>query len=161
MTNQKNKTYQLTCLFHPSLNIEKINETIEKIKQAVISNEEVSSEKKDYYSSEPVKKSLAYLIKKQKEAFYWNFNFLFPPKEIDKIRQKLSQEKNILRCSIISRKKTKSKPIKESIDLKIIDKIEPLSDKESPVFKDIRKKSLKEKIKIEDLDKKLEEILNQ
>ena len=162
MENQENKLYQLTCLFDTSTSIEKINQIIEEVRQIIISNEGIASEKN--YSSESIKKKLAYPIKKQNEAFYWDFNFSLSPKEISKLEQKLRYKKSVIRYIITNRKKLKLKQkiVKKPIDFKMIDKIEPLPDeiiekipkKEEPKF-------IKEKTKIEDLDKKLEEILNQ
>jgi len=151
MENQENKLYQLTCLFDTSANSEKINQIIEGIKQIITSNEGTISEKS--YSPAPISKKLAYSIKKKNEALYWELSFSLLPKEIGKLEQTLRQKKNIIRYIITNRKKVKQKPIKESIDLKMIDKIEPLPEKKVP-------KIIKEKTKIEDLDKKLEEILN-
>lgn len=162
MENQENKLYQLTCLFDTSTSIEKINQIIEEVRQIIISNEGIASEKN--YSSESIKKKLAYPIKKQNEAFYWDFDFSLSPKEISKLEQKLRYKKSVIRYIITNRKKLKLKQkiVKKPIDFKMIDKIEPLPDeiiekipkKEEPKF-------IKEKTKIEDLDKKLEEILNQ
>jgi len=150
MKNQRNKRYQLTCLFNTSADAEKINQIIEEIKQVIISNKGTPSEKN--YSAEPVNKKLAYLIKKQNEALYWDFCFSISPKEISKLEHILKQKKNIIRYIIVNKKELKQKPIKKPIDFKIIDKIEPLPKKVL---------DREEKTKIEDLDKKLEEILNQ
>lgn len=157
MKNQKNKPYQLTCLFNTSADVEKINQIIEAIKQVIVSNEGTASEKN--YSAEPVNKRLAYPIKKQNEALYWDFYFSISPKEINKLEHVLKQKKNIIRYIIVNKKELKQKPTKKPIDFKIIDKIdkiEPLPDKTLA----LDKKEKKEKTKIEDLDKKLEEILN-
>ncbi|MBU1176909.1 MAG: 30S ribosomal protein S6 [Patescibacteria group bacterium] len=160
MENQENKLYHLTCLFDTSTNTEKINQIIEETRQIITSNEGTTLERN--YSSEPIKKNLAYPMKKQNEAFYWDFNFSLSPKIISKLEQTLRHKKSIIRYIVTNRKELKKKIVKKPIDFKIIDKIEPLPDeviektpkKEEP-------KSIKEKIKIEDLDKKLEEILNQ
>ncbi len=171
MAKKKNKTYQLTCLFNPSLDEGKISEMTEKIKGKITSNEGTISEG-NRYSSQAIKKHLAYPINKNQEAFYWEINFIFPSKEINKIDQELSLEKDIIRYIIANKKKQKPKPIrKEPIDLKIIDKIEPLPEKdirieEKPVVQDkvekapieetpVKKeeKTIKEKVKIKELDK--------
>ena len=162
MENQENKLYQLTCLFDTSTSIEKINQIIEEVRQIIISNEGIASEKN--YSSESIKKKLAYPIKKQNEAFYWDFDFSLSPKEISKLEQKLRHKKSIIRYIITNRKKLKLKQkiVKKPIDFKIIDKIESLPDEIiEKILKKEEPKFIKEKTKIEDLDKKLEEILNQ
>ena len=159
MKNQEDKPYQLTCLFNTSADTEKINQIIKEIRQIIISNEETASEKN--YSPELINKKLAYPIKKHSEALYWDFNFSISPKEISKLEHVLKQKKNIIRYIIVNKKELKQKPAKKPIDFKMIDKVEPLFNK--PLDKIERKelKTVKEKTKIEDLDKKLEEILNQ
>lgn len=163
--NQENKSYQITCLFLPSLNQEQIGEIIQKIKQLITTENGSISE-----TTEPIKKNLAYPIKKHLEAFYWNSSFLLSDQIINKFRQQLDLEKNILRY-LINIKKTETDPIKKEAIKKplneMIDKIEPLIDREIPLG-EMAKKPIEEKInfdkkkkiKIEELDKKLEEILN-
>jgi len=163
MENKENKLYQLTCLFKPSIETEKMNQIMEEIKQLIISNGGNSSEK--HYSNNPIKRRIAYPIKKQEEAFYWDFVFSISPNEISKIKEMLRHKKDIIRNIITKKKELKHKLTKKDIDLKIIDKIEPLVEKieEKEIDKERKKerKPEKEKTKIEDLDKKLEEILNQ
>lgn len=159
MKNQENKLYQLTCLFDTSADTEKINQIIEGIKQIITSNEGIISERN--YSSAPISKKLAYPIKKKNEALYWDLSFSLSPKEISKLEQALKQKKKIIRYIITNRKELKQKTIiKKPIDLKMIDKIEPLPDKIPDKIEKKEPKIIKEKTKIEDLDKKLEEILN-
>ncbi len=158
MENKENKLYQLTCLFNTSADIEKINQIIEAIRQIITSNEGTISEKN--YSPAPINKRLAYPIKKQDEALYWDFYFSLPPKEISKLEHLLRQKKNIIRHIITNRKEIKQKTIKKPIDLKMIDKIEPLPNKIPDKIEKKEPRIIREKAKIEDLDKKLEEILN-
>jgi len=160
----ENKSYQLTCLFLPSLDQGKIDEIIQKIKGLITTENGSISE-----TTEPIKKNLAYPIKKHLEAFYWSSSFLLSDQIINKFRQQLDLEKNILRY-LINIKKAETDPIKKETTKKplneMIDKIEPL--KEMPLG-EMAKKPIKEeisfdtkkKVKIEELDKKLEEILNQ
>jgi len=178
MKNQENKLYQLTCLFSTSTKTEKIDQIITKIKEIITKNEGILSE--NNYSSAPIKKKLAYLMKKQSEALYWDLNFSLSPEKVSKLNYFLKQKESLIRYIIANRKKIKPKPIKKSASLKMIDKIEPLLNKvptetikkekikekiESKNTEDIVEekgsKAIKEKTKIEDLDKKLEEILNQ
>ena len=56
----ENKSYQLTCLFLSSLDQGKIDEIIQKIKGLItVENGSISE------TTEPIKKNLAYPIKKQ------------------------------------------------------------------------------------------------
>jgi ribosomal protein S6 len=190
---QETTLYQLTILFSPSLtnkekpsaetkeglvdvekNQSQLTEAKEKIKQKIVELEGIISEES---SSTPILKKLAYLIKKQAEAFYFTLTFELPTQKIKELDQYLKDQKEIIRYMIKKRKEEKVKP-KDSkpLDFRIVDKIEPLSDtpnpKMPPTLSDAeptppaaksRKegKERKEKIDIKELDKKLEEILNQ
>jgi len=171
--NEENKTYQLTYLLSPLLEQKKLEETSQKIKKWIIEKGGSLSEKENL--SPGLKKNLAYPLKKHRQAFYFNLNFLLAGQLINQLSQQLNLEKDILRYFIITKKKTKYKPIQEAINHKIVDRIEPLVAKEIPLFeKPIQDKTPpvkklarggsapgREKVKIEELDKKLEEILNQ
>jgi len=152
---EKNKTYQLTYLLSPILEQKGIEEISQKIKKWIIEKGGSLSEKENL--SPGFKKNLAYPIKKYHQAFYLNFNFLLASKMVKQFNNQLNLEKDILRHFIITKQKIKSKPIQKTMNYKIVDRIEPLVDeKSSPV-----KKQKVEKVEIEELDKKLEEILNQ
>jgi len=162
----ENKSYQLTCLFLPSLDQEKIGEIIQKIKGLITTENGSISE-----TTEPIKKNLAYPIKKHLEAFYWSSSFLLSAQAINKFRKQLDLEKNILRY-LINIKKIETDPIKKEVAQKplldeMVDKIEPLEVpmQDRDLDQDVKKEKIssdkKEKVKIEELDKKLEEILNQ
>jgi len=177
--DQENKLYQLTCLFPPTMAGEKMDQLINKIKDGITScGGSLSGETP---SSNPIKKTLAYPIKKCQEAFYFSINFVLPIQEINEFNKRLNSDNNILRHLIAQTQppqqiKPKKKQ-KESLDFKIVDKIEPLptektvtdqtvlktdqvtKEKTPAITKD--KEEKKEKAKIEELDKKLEEILNQ
>jgi len=160
----ENKSYQLTCLLLPSLDQGKIDEIIQKIKKLITTENGSISE-----TTEPIKKNLAYPIKKHLEAFYWSSSFLLSDQMINNFRQQLDLEKNILRY-LINIKKAEADPIKiETIKKplnEMIDKIEPLKEMplggmaKKPIKEEISSDT-KKKVKIEELDKKLEEILNQ
>jgi small subunit ribosomal protein S6 len=172
--NQENKSYQITLFLPPILNQEKVNEVIEKIKQMII--KQGGSLTEENLSANL--KRLAYPIKKHQEAFYLSFNFSLPNQAIESLNQQLNLENNIIRYLITLKEKLKTKPdkeVKEVIDYdKIVEKIEPLPEEKpstSPEPSLTKKESIpestetsttekKEKAKIEELDKKLEEILN-
>ncbi|NQV00858.1 MAG: 30S ribosomal protein S6 [Parcubacteria group bacterium] len=159
--NKENKSYQLTCFLSPLLKQEKLDEFIQKLKQIIIDN---NGSVQEGTLSGPIKKTLPYKIKKHQEAFYLNLNFLLPVSETNKLCQQLNLKKNIIRYLITIQKqpkenkeKIKSKLTKEAIDPKMIDKIEPL------VFRYTKEKAPEKerKVKIKELDKKLDEILNE
>ncbi len=160
---EENKQYQLTCLFSPLLEQKKIEEISQKIEKWIIAKGGSFSKKEK--SSVNFKKRLAYPLKKYQEAFYLNFNFLLTGQLISQLNQQLNLEKDILRYLINFKQKAKPKPVREDIDYQIASKIEPLVAQEIPLSKktvpDKVTLEKKEKVKIEELDKKLEEILKQ
>jgi len=182
---EENKPYQLTYLLSPLLDQKKIEEISQKLKKWIIEKGGSLAEKGN--SSLGLKKNLAYPLKKYRQAFYFNLNFLLAGKTVDQLGKQLNLEKDILRYFIITKQKPKTKftpldkrhltgRVQEAIDHKIVDRIEPLMDKprafqerelgkQIPLSeksaKDKTAPEKKEKVKIEELDKKLEEILNQ
>lgn len=84
----------------------------------------------------PLKRNLFYPIKKFKEAFLGSIYFFLEPAKLKDFEKKIKKEERILRFLITVEK----------------------SPKELPKEKKIRKPK---KVEIEDLDKKLEEILGQ
>jgi len=181
---EENKPYQLTYLLSPLLDQKKIEEISQKLKKWIIEKGGSLAEKGN--SSLALKKNLAYPLKKYRQAFYLNLNFLLAGQTVGQLGQQLNLEKDILRYFITTKQKLKTKPphqyigggkpIREAIDHKIVDRIEPLVDKprafqekalgkQIPLSeksaKDKTAPEKKEKVKIEELDKKLEEILNQ
>jgi small subunit ribosomal protein S6 len=94
------------------------------------------------------KQKLAYPIKKRLAGFYAIFEFQMPGEKIDELQKQLKLENDILRFLIIDINKAKSVTAK------------PRAPK--PVRHVETKPEAKgEKIKIEELDKKLEEILKE
>ena len=111
-------------------------------------------------------------MKNQNEAIYWDFFFSASADKISEIENYLRTKKSVIRFIIIKRKdsKLKKKIDKKNINFKMIDKIEPIFEEKQKkerikenkgFFENKEQDSKKEKTKIEDLDKKLEEILNQ
>jgi small subunit ribosomal protein S6 len=154
--NEEKKSYQLTCFISPDLKEEELNEAIKKIEQLITGDEGDVQ-----YAGTPVSKSLSYKINKHQDAFYFLLNFLLPASKIRQLCQKLNLEKNILRYLITVRKQLKenkevkkSSRIKKELDSKMIDRIEPMPEPAAKIEK-------KEKSRIQELDKKLDEILNQ
>ncbi|MFH1671202.1 MAG: 30S ribosomal protein S6 [Candidatus Portnoybacteria bacterium] len=152
---EENKLYQLSVLFSPQIEQSKVGEIIEKIKQKItVQNGSLSGEKN------LLKKDLSYPINNHQDAFFYTFNFSLLPNLINEIEKYLNSEKSIIRHMLTIRKVQKARPFKESVDLKMIDKIEPIKDQVVSEKEPGRKPApRKEKVKIEELDKKLKEIL--
>ncbi len=181
--NEENKTYQLVCLFSPHLSHEELGKLVQEIKKE-ITDQEGLLVGKEVSAANLIKKKLAYLINKHQEAFFLSADFVFPIQSINQLKKQIASKKNIIRCLITVKEKEEpqTKKAEEFFDLGMVDKIEPISKQEDvlwektaakekveePEFKKTMpeknvpiKKAIKEKVKIEELDKKLEEILNQ
>lgn len=82
---------------------------------------------------------LSYPIEKKDQAYFGWFKFLISPEELDKIEKKIKNNRNVLRKLVVKSEKKESQPLAKP-----------------------RRKSVepKEKIQIEEIDKKLEELLS-
>lgn len=96
----------------------------------------------------PLRKKLAYPIKKQEQAYLAFFNFKLSPEALANLEKKLKEENQILRYLIVYKKPIK--PMKERVR-----KIKP--QLESGEIKENREKD--KKVELEEIEEKLEEIL--
>jgi small subunit ribosomal protein S6 len=163
------KQYQMTCLFPPSLNQEQLDKAIQKIKQLIITQGGSFSQEKNPTVQ---LKRIAYPINKHQEAFYAILNFSLPTQMMEVLAQQLNLENILIRYLITGQAQPKAKidkEIKETIDYnKMVEKVESMSvqKKSTPINPELSLKNekpvseIKEKAEIEELDKKLEEILN-
>ncbi|KKR03847.1 MAG: hypothetical protein UT31_C0008G0002 [Parcubacteria group bacterium GW2011_GWF2_39_13b] len=128
--------YELTFLVNPNINEEDLADVIKQLRDAV--NRAEGKITKDFFSK---RINLAYPVKKLRQAFLITVEFEMNRDKIDSIKARLNDIKSIIRNLLITKIPQKIKP-KAAKPLKIKTKSRP-----------------KEKIKIEELDKKLEEIL--
>ena len=175
------KHYELTCLISPDLSDEEQKVLSKKI-TGFISEEEGSLEK----ITEPYKKKLGYFIKKRKEAFLVSLNFHLDPGKLKNLEKKIKVEKQIIRYFILFKREFKrtseehrSKKLNNDKILKDLEKLSPVpvmenstENKESATVEsnEIRKdKPLisktfddrSKKVELKEIDKKIEEILNE
>jgi len=163
-------SYELYMLLNPasvSGNISEIEETIGKILQKHLAQ----IERSEKFS----KKDLAYSIQKFNYAYAANIYFFAPAKAIDEIQKELNtSEIPFLRFMIskIEKKAKTSKPTRRTRIKPIIEKeaekttVLPSTDTETS--KDVIKKSKevtvnddKDKVTLEEIDKRLDEIMEQ
>ena len=130
------KNYELTYLISSDVSVEELKNLSEKIKSFV---QEEGAIKK---TTEPSKTKLGYLIKEKGEAFSSVLNFSLNPEKIVDLEKKLKAENQILRYMILN------KDLSEKI-------LHP--KRTSPKLK--TKES--EKVELKEIDKKIEEILNE
>lgn len=128
------KTYEFTYLIKPNLLKEDINSLQETIK-SFIKEEEGSIVR----INPPLKKNLAYPIKKNKDAFLADLTFDLNPDKLDSLEKKIKSEKRIIRYLLLKKKLLKKK-------LKV---------------RATRKPQPKAKVELKEIEKKLEEILGE
>jgi len=136
--------YELNCLLNPKLNTEQIKE----FAQSIVSFFEQTAKNENL-----TKINLSYPIKKERGAFLYSINFESPPQKITDLQEKLKSENKILRFQILSKKEKR-------LSAKKIRTMRKTTPYKKP-FPFLVKKKLPKKVEIEDIDKKLKEILGE
>lgn len=135
--------YELTFLASPNLSEEEITDLLDKVKNTIgdLEGEVVQTlpSKKIY---------LAYPIKKQGYGILCSLDFNLSTEKVRIVEHQIKENENVMRYLLFTKKIPKEKPKKIK---KVITGIGTAKAKVKP----------KEKIKIEELDKKLEELLQE
>jgi small subunit ribosomal protein S6 len=126
--------YEFTYLISPELSKEEIKSLQEKIKSLVIKEKGVLGK-----INPPVRKRLAFKIKKEKEAFLDTITFSLDSENLKKIEKELKQQKQILRYLLF-----KKNLMKKRAKFTARTKVKP-----------------KTKVELKEIEKKLDEILNE
>ena len=132
--------YELTYIINPNLSEQEVVTQTDKV--AGFINELDGEIKKETTIQ---KRKLSYPIKKEKEGYFISLDFQLSSDKLEKLNHQLKQEKDILRYLIIIKKIQKLRPMRVK---KFKERIKMA---ERP----------KEKVKLEELDKKLEELLKE
>ena len=168
------KRYQISCFFTPLLDKQQLEDAISKLKKWITDNNGVAEEEKTR------KQNLAYKIKHFQDAFYVLFNFTLNPDKVEKLADKLKLDNDILRHLIVSNpeksesaksakknikklKKEKANLLKELIVEKP-EEIKKITDEQSQPEPEAKNDNIplgQEKVNLDDLDKKLDEILSE
>ena len=134
--------YELTYIISPMAGEPDINIVAAKVRSFI--TEQIAGTVKKEYLSE--KKRLSYPIKKQSGGFYAVVEFQSDPEKINELKKFMESNSNILRHLTIS--------IKEGSPVKRPARVKPtVTAPSNKVF------SKTPKVKIEELDKRLEELL--
>jgi len=133
------KSYELTYLISPDLSEEELKIFQEKIASLIQNEEGKIKEIKN-----PIKRKLAYPIKRKTEVFIANLNFYFLPEKLESLEKKLKSESKILRYLILVQEKPEKIKVPEIIS--------------KPRVPRIKKEK---KVELEKIEEKLEEILGQ
>lgn len=137
--------YQLTYIISPLLDETGSNSAVANIRGFI--NDLGAEIKKEQVGE---KRKFAYPIKKQLFGYYITVDFNLDPEKIEEVQKFLKHHSDVLRSLIINQGEIKIQPTKAKIDKKP----KTIPPKTVPLQK-------AEKIKIEELDKKLEEILEE
>lgn len=140
------KSYELTYLVSPEALREKIRTLQEKINAFVQEQSGILGE-----SHNPIRKNLGYPIKDKKEACLLSSNFQMSPEKLSDFEKKLKAETQILRYIILAKQAKKEKaraPLRKPA-------------RKKPVVPSEKKVPKEKKVEIQELDKKLEEILKE
>lgn len=129
------KYYELTYLISPDLSEGELKILQEKINSII----QIEGGKMERFKF-PIKRKLAYPIKKRAEAFLVTLEFYFPSEKLENLEKKLKEESKILRHLIL----TKKVEIPEIV----------------PEIK-VPKMKKERKVEIEKIEEKLKEILGE
>lgn len=86
------RSYEAMFIFHPDLDEEKLSAEIGAIEK-IVKGFEVADLKIDNMG----KRTLAYLVKKQREGYYVTYQFKAAPSAMAKIKEELKHRDNVLR----------------------------------------------------------------
>ncbi len=135
------KPYELTYLISSDVSEQELKDISEKIKTFI--QEEEGIVKK---TTEPSKTKLGYSIKEKEECFLAVLNFSLNPEKIANLEKKLKSDTQILRYLILNKEVSEKTQIK-----KVLPKVEePTAEKPKT-----------EKVELKEIDKKIEEILQE
>lgn len=139
------KYYELTYLISPETKEEELKSFSQKINGLVQERSGILDK-----AVGPIKKNLAYPIKKKMFGYLQTLNFYLEPEKLEDFKKAVRTEGKILRFIVLGKKIAKAKKRKPKIAVRKISRL--ARKKEEPK---------KEKIELEKIDKKLEEILGE
>jgi len=156
------KIYELNLQFSGKLEEKKLQEIWQKIKKGITGKIIKEGESKKFM--------LAYPIKKEISAFLNSLIFETSSENVVELKETLEQEEKILRylvtirktADIIQKRRIPKKYLKKETGEKKEEKIKKIDDTGSQIKKEKTKKpelKKKPKIKLEDIDKSLEKLL--
>jgi len=124
--------YELAYLISSKVNKEELSEIQKRVILALRKYGGILDEE-----NPALKRTLAYEIKKEREAFLVSLTFFLDPEKVSEFKKEIEKEKNILRYLIFQRKMPKEKKI------------------------EVKKVVKPKKVELEKIEEKLEEILGE
>jgi len=158
------RKYELTCILSPLLEGADLENTKEEIKETINQLEGVLNFK------EEKRQNLAYPINKQGQGIFITSQISILPRKIASLSKELKLNKEILRhlitqmTEVTKTKKIKKKPVlikKTLVDEKQIESIEKDDVKPKEKLEPKPEAKKEEKISLKDIDKKLDEIIEE
>ncbi len=171
------KIYELTYIVSPNITLEEAQTKAKELEEQIQKNGGVILK-----SEKPIAKTLSYQIKKSGSGFISILEFQAEPEIIEEIISKLKENKDLLRHMILVKnparkfkeRRQRIKPIPatelavEAVVEKNTEEIteqkptpSTVKEEKKATVKKVRSEKNKEKAEIEDLDKKLDEILSE
>ncbi len=157
------KTYELTYIISSELTTEESKTVSEEINSFIQKEEGVIIR-----SENPVAKTLSYPIKKQGSGFFVVLEFQIAPEKLIELKEKIEKDNRILRNFIVIKKPIKiqkERRVKKRVlaepEKTGIFSLEQNSAQEKPARNASHSDAGGEKIELEDIEKKLEEILGE
>ncbi len=156
MENKNLKTYELSYFISPDIKDEEMVAYAQKIKDVIV------AEKGDISKEEiPYKRRLAYPINHKKQGYFGFIHFALSPEKLTTVKAKFALDKNILRHMFIVVDKKQINQMNRPAPRPEAQKKMDQSEIEKAVFKHEGVSAQEEKkAEFNELDKKLEEILN-
>jgi len=144
--------YELTCLVSGNFTEEQADEIALKIEDILKKNQVEIQEKKEVF-----KRRLAYVIKKVRNGYYLNFIISINKDKLEALKKDLSLLSEVIRFQLVKHKPVKKANLRKSESYKKIEEHIFLSQE-----KEVKQKNNDDKkISIDDLDKKIDEILDE
>lgn len=148
------KTYELTYIITPEISSEEAEAKSGEIAALIQKNEGVVLKQ-----TVPSAKALAYPVKKSASGFFGVLEFEIGPENLNKIKPVLTKDEKIVRQIITIKKTIKAdKANRRKTKISGIFKTEK-SPEETKTQETSKLKPEKEKVELEDIDKKLNELL--
>ena len=144
LLEENQRQYEIMFILSPELKEEHFVSFEEEIKTTI---EKLGGTLKK--KGVPERRNLAYPIKKFQSGYYLVINFLISPEKLKELPPTLKHKKEILRYITVLVPEKKLRPVSRK-------KVEPKTEKVEKPQKKITKEG---KIQLEEIDKKLEEIL--
>lgn len=142
---QKTKNYEIAYLLSPSISEEEVLTHAEKLNALI---EEQKGTVKHF--QEPRKHKLSYPIQKERNAYFGWSTFRLAPDAVTQLKKKLNEYPHVLRYLIVEEETRLRAPVFRT-------PTRPMSQKSPTIPREAEKGD--EKLDLEALDKKLEEIL--